>query len=407
MERLVSRLFVCYVPGLDARRITAGRTPFVEELRTSCPTVALETFPGGDLLPTIVTGVYPNEHRLWHVSLRPEARIPRRRISDLVPAVVSSTLQALVHLADRTYEFPAMPARRRRQFNSHRLEYAARERDARAMERMGEFPTVFGILAGDSRYLFTRQLGSLERLGRGLPGAQVALEFLDVAGLDLLQRWHMDSPETLDQGYRQVDRFLGGLHERCRERGVTLLLLVDHGQEPVFGAIPLLHELHAAKVPEADYSYFFDLTLARFWFHTEGARARLTELLRGVQHTQLLTLRDLRMLHLGFEDDAYGEVFLAADPGWIFFPNDRYHPITNAWRALTDGMQRPRLLNPRPRGTHGYLPEHPSETGFAILADPGRHALRSRAELIDLTPSMLALLGESPPSYMRGRAVFG
>jgi hypothetical protein len=406
-DRIASRLFVCYVPGLDARRITAQRTPFVEKLRTTCPTVALETFPGGDLLPTILTGVYPHEHRLWQVSLRPEARIGKRRLADLLPGFVSATGHALRAILDPAYDFPALPSRRRRQFNSHRMPPTARERKARGIERMGEFPTVFGIMAGDSRYLFAPRLAALERMGKNLPGAQVALEFLDVEGLDLLQRWRMNQTAALERGFGAVDEFLRHLHERCRERGVTLMLLVDHGQEPVFGSIPLGRLLKASRVPETDYSHYIDLTMARFWCHAEGARARLTETLRNVPHTRLLALKDLRPMHIAFEDDSYGEMFLAAEPGWTFFPHDRYHPLVNAWKAVSGDVQGPRMFNPRRRGAHGYLPEHPSEAGFVILADPGRRALRARAELIDVTPTFLATLGEPPPSYMRGKPIFG
>jgi hypothetical protein len=168
-----------------------------------------------------------------------------------------------------------------------------------------------------------------------------------------------------------------------------------------------MKDLRSVRIAETDFSCFFELTLARFWFHTEEARARLMNNLREVPHTRMLSLRDLRFQHIRFEDDAYGELFLAADPGWIFFPNDHHHPLNNLLLGLIERDQRPRLFSPRHRGAHGYLPEHPSERGFAIVADPRLRALRPSAELIDLAPTMVTLLGEAPPSYMRGRAVFG
>ena len=407
MEPLASRLFVCYVPGLDRRRITTERTPFVHQLLSTCPTVGLTTHPGTDLLPTMLTGVYPHEHRMWEVSLRPEARMSRRpRLGDRLPGFVSTTLQSVRHLVDRSFDLPAVPARRRRQLDVRRVRYAGRERGVRMLERIGEYRTVFGILAADSRYLFTRRLEALERLGGRLPSGEVALELFEVFALDLFQHWHMDDPRALDRAYRAVDDFIRQLHARCQQRGVTLMVLADHGQEPVSGAIPLMRVLRSSPVPEADYSYFCEIVFARFWFHTADARARLTNLLREVQHTRLLSRRDLRALHIAFEDDTYGELFLAADPGWIFFPNDHDHPLINLYRGLTDGHERPRLSNPRPRGAHGHLPEHPSEAGFALLADERFRALQPQAELIDVAPTLLDLLGEPHPSYMHGRAVF-
>ncbi len=407
MDPVASRLLVCYVPGFDLRCISAERTPFVERLLATGPTIDLESHLGTDHLPTILTGAYPHEHRLWHVSLRPEARIPRRlRLTDRLPGIVSTTLQSLRGLVDRSYQMPTVPSRRRRQFDIHRAGIVRSGRGARGFESIGGFPTVFGMIP-DSRYIFTRRLEPLVRLADELPSAQCALEFLEIHALDLIQHWHMDAPKRLERAYRATDAFLGGLSERCERRGVALMLLVDHGQEPVLGAIPLMKDLRSVRIAETDFSCFFELALARFWFHTEEARARLMNNLREVPHTRMLSLRDLRGLHICFEDDAYGELYLAADPGWIFFPNDHHHPLTNLLLGLIDRDQRPRLVNPRHRGAHGYLPEHPSEQGFAIVADPRLRALRRSAELIDLAPTIVTLLGEAPPSYMRGRAAFG
>jgi predicted AlkP superfamily pyrophosphatase or phosphodiesterase len=404
----IARLFVCYVPGLDDRRITAERTPHLDRLRASHPRVGITTLPGAYLLPTLVSGVYPHEHRVWQVSLRMDARLADRpRLTDDLPDVVTTTLQCLRLLVDRSYDVATIPPRRRRQFDFHRFHGGRRPHDERALERMGNYRTVFGILAADARYRFAPRLESLVRLGDVLPSAECALEFLEVHAFDLFQHWHMDRSPMLDRGYRLVDDFVGRIHGVCQQRGVTLMVLVDHGQEPVTGALPLAEVLRLAPVRRQDYSHFVDKTLARFWFHTEEARVRLSEILHEMRHTRLLTRRDLRDLHIEFEDDAYGEVFLAADPGWIFFPHDFYHPLANLFLGLTDPDQRPRLGHPRLRGAHGYLPEHASERGFAILADQGLGVLRPEADLIDVAPTILSLLGVTPPAYMRGNIVFG
>jgi len=58
MDPVASRLFVCYVPGFDRRRINAERTPFVEQLLATGPAVDIETILATDHLPTILTGAY-------------------------------------------------------------------------------------------------------------------------------------------------------------------------------------------------------------------------------------------------------------------------------------------------------------------------------------------------------------
>jgi len=407
MDDRQARLFVCYIPGLDARRVTAGHTPFLHELRGSSPTVSIATLPNTELLPTLITGVWPHEHGIWQVSLTPEARAARPpQPVDRLPDLFTTTLQCLRQLVDSSYDLAAVPSRRRRRFDLHRFKYTRRERDGGVMARIGGRSTLFGMLPGESRYLFTKRFESLDRLGRELPSGRFALEFLEMYALDLLQHWHMDRPSALDRAYRATDEFVRRLHARCAERGVTLMVLVDHGQEPVVGSVPLQQELRRAGVSELDYSCFVEVALARFWFHTEDARARITERLRGLSHCRLLGWRDLRAFHIAFEDDACGELYLASEPGWIFFPHDFYQPLASLFLGLTDWHQRPRLLQPRHRGNHGYLPEHPSEQGYAILAHPGYHAARPEIELIDFAPSVLRLLGRTPPPDLRGTAAF-
>ena len=198
-----------------------------------------------------------------------------------------------------------------------------------------------------------------------------------------------------------------GFHPALRPARRDVGAADDHGQEPVFGGIPLMQELRAARIAEADYSGFVEPTLARFWIHAEESRPRLTRLLGGVPHARLLSLRDLREQGLAFNDESFGELFLAADPGWVFFPHDLHQPLQSLVRGLADPVEPPRCLHPRLRGAHGYLPEHRSERGFMVVSDPRVRALRPRAALTDVAPTLLGLLGETPPQYMRGAAAFG
>ena len=401
------RLFVAYIPGLDARRLDARRTPFLHELRASFPPISLRTLPSTELLPTLITGVYPHEHGIWQVRLKPEARaMPPLTWADRLPDAVSTTFQCLHQLTDLSYDLAAVPARRRRHFELTRFKYTRRERDSRVMQKVGASESLFGMLGERARYRFTKHFGSLPSLGNELPTARYQLEFLEMYALDLFQHWHMDQPEALDRAYRMTDDFIRRLHANARERGVSLMVLVDHGQEPVVGTIGLRHMLDTSGLPEREYSCFIEAALARFWFHTERARKQVRERLSRLPHTNVLSWRDLAAYGIAFEDDAFGELYASADPGWIFFPHDFYQPLANLFLGLTDGQQRPRLFQPRHRGNHGYLPEHPSERGFLLLADQGWRSLRSEMALVDFAPSVLALLGQAPSSRMRGSAVF-
>jgi predicted AlkP superfamily pyrophosphatase or phosphodiesterase len=401
------RLFVAYVPGLDARRLDAQRTPFLHELRASFPPIALRTLPTTELLPTLITGVHPHEHGIWQVRLKPEARsMPPPRWSDRLPDVFSTTLQCLRQFTDLSYDLAAVPARRRRDFDLARFKYTRRERDGRVMETIGASESLFGILGERSRYRFTKRFGALATLGEELPTARYQLELLEMYALDLFEHWHMDQSEALDRAYRKTDDFVRQVHANARARGVSLMVLVDHGQEPVVGTIPLARMLRTPGLAEREYSCFIEAAMARFWFHTDRARTQIREGLARLSHTRVLSWRDLAAYGIHFEDDSFGEIYACADPGWLFFPHDFYQPLANLFLGLSDPHQRPRAFQPRHRGNHGYLPEHPSERGFVLLADEAWRASRSEMSIVDFAPSVLTLLGHAAPSRMRGSPAF-
>ena len=86
------KLFICYLPGLDFRRVTTQRTPYISNLVTSYPLVKISTLPSTELLPTLITGVYPHEHGIWQVRLKPEARsLRKKRVVDRIPDIFSTT----------------------------------------------------------------------------------------------------------------------------------------------------------------------------------------------------------------------------------------------------------------------------------------------------------------------------
>ncbi len=401
------RLFVCYVPGLDRRRIGPAATPFVHRSLQTYPSANIATLPSTELLPTLLSGVYPHEHGIWQVKLLPQARSgEERRPLDRLPDLVGTTVQCIRQLFDASFDLAAIPPRRRRQFEQQRFKYPRRRAAGETLDRIGRFDSVFGVLGRDSRYRFTKSFKTLAALLDELPSDGPLLEFLEMYALDLLQHWNLDRQAAVSRAYRSTDSFIEALHERCRGRGVVLMLLVDHGQEPVRGTIPLLRQLRRAGVPEREYSYFVEVGQARFWFHTERAKNRLSEVLTSLAHCRALPYHELGQFNVAFPDDTYGELYVAADPGYIFFPHDFYQPLANTFLALVDSLQRRRLLRPCHRGNHGYLPQHPSEQGYVVLFDDGFRAVRKTIELIDFAPSSLALVEREAPAHMKGSVAF-
>jgi hypothetical protein len=400
-------LVVCYVPGLDARRLDTRRTPCIHQLRQVSQVVPLRTLPSTELVPTLVSGTLPHQHRVWQVSLKPEFRAPGpRRLGDRLPDILVTTLQCTHHFVDPTHDLSVIPWRRRRRFDLHRFKYTRRAASSRSMDSFSSYPSIFGLLGDRSEYIFTKDFDSLPALARRLPSGGRLLEFVEMYALDLTQHWHLDNATVMDDALARTDRFVRNLHARCQDRGARFMLLVDHGQELVVGTIPFLQALKKTGIPETEFSYFVELASARLWFHTDRARRVLTEALSSLPRTTLLTWQDMHDYQVCFEDDSFGELYAFADAGHIFFPHDFYQPIGNAVLGLMDRHQRQRFSNPVHRGNHGYLPHYPSEQGWLIADDVTWNSPHREAQLIDIAPSLLSLIGVPSPDHMKGVPLF-
>ena len=112
------------------------------------------------------------------------------------------------------------------------------------------------------------------------------------------------------------------------------------------------------------------------------------------------------MHRMALMDGRYGELFFMADPGYIIFPHDFYHPIVNSYFGLKDWQQRPRTWNPRHHAYHGYPEVFDGEKGFMTVLDHRYTTQGREGDLIDIAPSLLGLLGYPKPESMSGTARF-
>lgn len=398
-------LSVCYVPGLDSRRVDAATTPFIHAALQRYPTAQIETIPITELVPSMLTGVGPESHGYWQMRIDPDQGRRRPRLADRLPDRLTTFAQCLVHLVHPAFDLAAIPPRRRRRFLLTRFKYTRRQQSAEVIGNIGGFDSIIGALGpGEARYLFSKRLAELDAMARQLADGPERLIFAEIYGLDLLQHWSLDQPDRLKDGYAQIDRFVADLHRRILATGRRLVLLVDHGQEPVRGTIDVAARLRTLRIPEDEYSYFLDVPMARFWFHTERARSEITAMLRATPNGRALAYTELAECGVAFDNADYGELYFAADPGFIIFPHDFYHPVANAFLGLRDPQQRPRIRNPVHRGSHGHLPGHASERGYLVVFDETAETAVPLMQLVDVAPTLLALAGCTPPGYMRGRA---
>lgn len=400
------KLIVCYVPGLDQRLVSDDATPVIAKMQRAYPRVEIRTIPSTELVPTLLSGVYPHQNKVWQVSIAADRkRTALQRLTDALPDLLSTTVQCIRQKYDPEFDLATIPPRRRRRFVQHRFKYTRRAANPEMLEEFNGNETIFGVLGDDSRYRFTSDIAALDSLAREVLASSLRLEFVEMYALDLYQHWHLDDEEGMRAVLAETDRFVKQLRDGCSGRDRTLVLLSDHGQEPVVGTIPLLEGLQKPGVDQADFSHFCELACCRLWFHSESARKRILALIEQLPNCRALHFREMHEYDICFDDDSFGEYYVMAEPGYIFFPHDFYHPIANSYLALAGHSQRSRLRNPVHRGNHGYLPQHPSEKGFLLFADDEIQPNRQRMALIDFAPTVLRYLGSSTPPHMTGESL--
>ncbi len=403
-----TKLFVCYIPGLDRRRVDPENTPYVHTLLQDYPSSRLRTIPSTELTPTLLTGVGPGKNHIWQVSLKDTAPLsPMGKLINLLPEFITTTAQCFGHLINSSNDLTAVPWWRRRQFNLHRMKYTRRETDPNCLDEIGGYSSILKELGhDDAGYVFCKHFIDMEKGLDVFPRQGKRLDFVEFYGFDLYSHWHLDKTDKIEEKLRYVDSFVQRLHKRCRDAGVTMMLLVDHGQEPIRASVNVKRLLKHSGVPREEYVYFCEVSAVRFWFKTERARTAITKMLESLQHTTLQTRQQMFDHGICFDDPRFGELYLFANHGHTFFPHDFYNPLANLFLGLTDNLLRPRLLNARHRGNHGHLPDHPSEEGYLVMGEQGYNTANGTMDVIDFAPTIMSLLGEQPAEHMTGTTIF-
>lgn len=405
---MIERLFVCYVPGLDRRRVNDEDTPHVSGLIQLHGAASLEPLPTTELVPSLLTGTYPHEHLVWQVQLKPEARTTLLdRVLDAVPDPLMKLWQCGRHVFDPQMDLVCLPRRRRRKFISYRFKYTRRVTQRQeTMKQFNGHPSVFELLGDRTQYWFDKSFTKAEARLDQLVNPDDRFVFYEFYAFDMFCHWQMDQPRRVTEYLRRTDRLIAELHRLCRERGVTFMLLVDHGQEPIRGYVNLPRILRQTGVSRSEYESYSEIGVCRLWFHTDRARQTITRRLQQVEHVQLRTWQQMHAYNICFDDPSFGELYVYADHGYALYPHDFAQPLGSFYQSFKGEELRGRRFNGRHRGNHGHLPDHPSEKGYVVLAEEGFRVEHADGDIIDFAPSVLSVMGEAPPASMKGRPLF-
>jgi hypothetical protein len=402
----LDRLLLCYVPGLDVRRIEAAVMPNLAGLIERYPKARVTTLPATDHLPTILTGLPPQSHGFWGPCLKPANPDPGLvgRFLDTCPSPVTTTAQLAWHHLVSPLDGATLPPHRRRRFAWMRAKSVRSVLRRNPCARLNGKDTLYTRLTGEPvRFLYQEDFCRLGESLDAVASEVYRLEMLEVHCLDRVQHWCLHDEAKTAGFYRRFDDFLASLHARCRDQGIVLVLLSDHGMEPVRQYIDLVGALGSLHLDERSYDVFVEPSKATFWIKDEEVRSKVLAMLRGLIGGDVLGEEDLLRFGLDVVEGNFGELFFFARPGYSIFPYDFNHPLANIAYGLKDWQQRPRIWNPRHRGEHGHLPAHACEEGLFLLVEE-TNGVPPEINITGVATTILDLLGQPWGMKDRGRA---
>lgn len=402
-------VFVLNVPGLDRRRIDPEAMPFLHALLRDYPAAQWDGHPTTEIWPTLVTGVNPGAHKIWHCRFDDQGppKTLGQKLLCALPDKLVATAQLFRHFVDRDYEMPCIPYRRRRHLSFHRLKFNNRSQPER-YRTVGGVGTLFKELGDKAQYHVTGRFEDFDAMLAKLPVAGLRLQWFEIHAYDIAVHYNIHKPEALAKYGRQLDDMARTLHERCEQQGIRFALVVDHGQEPTVGSVNLEKVLRRSGANRSDYVYFTAVGVAKFWFRTDAARRAVSEALGQAEHVNVMDSKQLNAT-FGFDlGPEWGELYAIADNDHVFFPHDFHHLLAHIHLGLTSSAMRGRLTHRNMAGYHGLMPGHPAELGYMLVADPGVQPTvgpDDMIQIVDVAPTLLSLVGQAPAEHMNGRVV--
>lgn len=407
------KLLIVDLVGFDRRRVDAERAPFCASLFERYPAQRMDGQPTTEVWPALVCGANPGVegHLLWHAKLRDEPVDPWwAKPLNVMPDFLVGALQLVPHFfKGHGFDLPAIPHWRRKFIESHRLKYYVRSLNPDKYNVVGGAKTMFEPLGEGAIHEVVSKYDDIDAAVEKYPTAH-ELQFLEFHCFDLTSHWYLDQPGVMKEKSRQIDDAVRRLAEKCEAQGVTLCLLIEHGQErtPKENHFNFRKVVHATGVPRKDYCYYNGVAVAKFWFRTDEAREKITAALRTIPNTDVLTREELNE-RLDFTlTPEWGELYAARHAGYLWHPNDYFHPLANLVVGFLQKAMRKRMFDPYHRGYHGYLPgpDAPSEDAWSLVASDTFKPTSDEARLKDFAPSMLHFLGRETPDFMQGSPTF-
>lgn len=303
-------------------------------------------------IPSILSGVWPVEHRNWCYFVHDPENSPFRKLRWLqwLPNAVTSRRifrRYLSRLVKAQLKFRGYFDLYNIPFKHISLFDFTEKKNPLQAGGLNRGPNIFDFLQ-ERRIPYhvsdpkRNEEENLLALLTDITAESIDFAFLYWPDLDgLLHRVGHDSPEVgkkLRAYERSLERLMAAARSHYSE--VRLYVFSDHGMANCDELLDLRAQVDSLGLKMgADYVVVYDSTMARFWFFHDDARRRVIRLLRGIPQGRVIPDAELADLGTAFPDRYFGELIFLVNEGVLIVPSH---------------------MGERPmRGMHGYHPDAP------------------------------------------------
>lgn len=284
--------------------------------------------------PSIISGMLPQEHRLWSsfyyspqscpykwvrwLKFLPKAITDRSRIRHLLSRAIKG-----IHGFTGYFQIYHMPFEHLPLFD-----YAEKKR-IWSPGGLPEGKTIFDHLnakeisyyVGDLAGSDERQLDHVKSL---IESQKISFAYLLLGQLDgLMHAVGTKDPKVtqLIRWYDQQIRILISTAEANYEE-VSFFVFSDHGMHEVRETYDLQAEIGSLGLDYGvDYVAIYDSTMARFWYLNDEARKKILSCLGRIPKGRVVSDEELQRLGVYFADRQYGETIFLMDSGVLINPS--------------------------------------------------------------------------------------
>ena len=401
----MTKLAVFFLDAIRFQDMTFQNTPFLARISRegiSGPLATLLAYEG--LAATLFTGTYPSTHGVWTRYYADPEKSPfkwvgpiARWIDDLdgglsFPAkVLRYGIMRLSNAMAGISYFPGLDEVPIRQLARMRLSLRGNLYEPGSFGNTKSFFDILRERGLSFDYfdhgVFDSDLDVFKRAVRTEREKDVnVVRLLDLDTAS--HRFGLGTKSAL-QVLKRTDNFVERIVSRWRERDPELAVLcfADHGMIPVKGSVDVARALMDAGLrPFEDFGMFLDSTMARFW-GKEAILANVRKALEGLGYGKILSDKEREQFMIPYSD-SWGQLIFLLQPGLVIRP------------SFFDTETQPKAM-------HGYDPATPGLETIAVLHWSKRLDGRSLsgAEMVDILPTMLDVLGIERPSYCQGTSL--